>query len=691
MRLKAVFRLFPGIILPVVLLVSIIMIVGAERPSDKAMEPLAEEPLVQVTEQSESGLSFTLNTAVFSTSTTGDIQVQGLTTTLQTPGAPSLPYYTALIAVPPEATVHINVTPGQETVQIVGPIKVAEEAALSFTNEAQNPLFPTTDAATAPTPPDPAIFARDELYPTAVYELSDPLYFRDLRLVQLKIYPLRYNPLRGELHQAQQIQVELRFDGAELMAKRPLTTQDDATLQSVISLLLNPDQAQQWRSLPAAPTRANSVTLPLGQPTLKIEIARDGIYEITHADLQQAGLLPLDPNTIQMMHRGEHVAYQFIGDTDATFESDELIRFYGWAVNESRYEKQLARYNVYWLWGNGSPTHITTVPNLADTGLPIKTNFLSSVTREDEKIFFSTWTHSWEQFPNEPDAWYWRYMSKAVATPVQVTESIVLPDPVLDAAMPEAQYTIELLSRESRKSPKSIVYTVSGCLNSSNDCGQAIWGMPGDPFRARSINLTNTVPITTLVDGSNSVRIIDETVASSAQRSELLLNRVTVEYMRHLMAIDNQLILTDEVGGSDLRVQEFSENNPANIFVWDVTNPRQPVAITMNSSFIEGDNPYTYKFSANHPADSRFIATTADNLLSGSGVITLSQYIPANLHPTGGADWVAISHGKLHRRRQQSGATPRRACLWRDANPCRRRGRCHQPVWLRHALPVRHS
>ncbi|MCA9875340.1 MAG: DUF11 domain-containing protein [Anaerolineales bacterium] len=661
MTINRTIRLIWAVCLPIALLAVFVLHSAAWQSQPTAVSP-TPLPLVGQLNQSDSGLSFVLNTAVFQTAAEDRIQVEGLDQVMNTSGAPALPYYTTFIAVPPEAEVTVTVAAQESMHQHLTRLAAAPEPALNYANAATDGLFPPATAvpqSAQPAMPDPAVYSRDALYPTAVYELSAPMYYRDIRIVQLKLYPVRYNPVQQEVVQDTKLQVNVTFNGANLTDLRPSPTPGDIYLNALADRLLNPGQAAQWRSLPAAPDGGETaVTLPIGQPTLKIEVARDGIYEINYTDLQTAGMLPLNPNTIEMMHRGETVAYQFIGDSSSTFDPGEKIRFYGWAINESRYEKQLVRNNVFWLWDGGTRTAVASVANQAGGSLPVKTTYWASVTREDEKYFFSTWTNQWDQFPNEPDSYYWDWIRKTGASPhpYTVTRQIELPDPVLDAGQPPARYVIELMTREAATSPKTITYDFIGCINSYPDCQEEIWGQPGDPIRGRNVNITNTVPATALVDGLNNVQIIDATQLNG-QVSDNYLNRITVEYMRHLIALNNQLVFTDETGGSELRVSGFSEGNAANALVWDISSPRLPKAISMAAGNVSGSaGNYTYKFSDGQPANTQFIAASADAVLSGSGVITFSQYIPANLTPPGGADWVAISHGDFLTQAQQLAA-----------------------------------
>lgn len=68
-----------------------------------------------------------------------------------------------------------------------------------------------------------------------------------------------------------------------------------------------------------------------GQQYYKISVAREGIYRLTHADLQNAGFptAAVDPRTLQLFHRGEEQAIAVQGEQDAVFDPADFIEFYG--------------------------------------------------------------------------------------------------------------------------------------------------------------------------------------------------------------------------------------------------------------------------------------------------------------------------------------------------------------------------
>ena len=159
----------------------------------------------------------------------------------------------------------------------------------------------------------------------------------------------------------------------------------------------------------AAEAQATTVSLPQGQPVYKIEVLEDGIYEISGADLVVAGmdLSTVTANTLQMMHRGQPVAFQFINaGGGAAFEPQDKIRFYGWAFDGSRYEDMFIDRNYYWLWSGGTQQLITSVANEAAAGHQTATSFPQSVTYWPHQSFYTGSSIDWNASPNDPTPWH---------------------------------------------------------------------------------------------------------------------------------------------------------------------------------------------------------------------------------------------------------------------------------------------
>ncbi|MBX2896779.1 MAG: hypothetical protein KF763_15135 [Cyclobacteriaceae bacterium] len=101
---------------------------------------------------------------------------------------------------------------------------------------------------------------------------------------------------------------------------------------------------------------ANTWIVP-GQQYYRIPVADKGVYRLTHADLQNAGVPvnAIDPRQLQIFHRGVEQAIVVAGQDDAVFNTTDYIEFFGRA-NDGTLDKDLYKpatlqphnyYNLY--------------------------------------------------------------------------------------------------------------------------------------------------------------------------------------------------------------------------------------------------------------------------------------------------------------------------------------------------------
>ena len=97
--------------------------------------------------------------------------------------------------------------------------------------------------------------------------------------------------------------------------------------------------------------------ITFGQQYYRIPIAKDGIYKLSYADLQAAGVPvgAVDPRRIQLYHRGVEQAVFMQGQSDAKLDPGDFMEFYGkrndGALDANLYQPSLAQphpyYNLY--------------------------------------------------------------------------------------------------------------------------------------------------------------------------------------------------------------------------------------------------------------------------------------------------------------------------------------------------------
>ena len=105
------------------------------------------------------------------------------------------------------------------------------------------------------------------------------------------------------MEQARRLSVSISFNGGQFSDLRPSPSHNQNNTLS--SAILNYDQSQTWRSLPQSLIGTSGTQLPIGVQTYKIEVDTDGIYELSYAHLENAGMnvTAVDPQTFQMLHK----------------------------------------------------------------------------------------------------------------------------------------------------------------------------------------------------------------------------------------------------------------------------------------------------------------------------------------------------------------------------------------------------
>lgn len=642
--LVPVFTIFVTMILS---LMGLLGLRAASARSDFAAQP--SSAITRLLDSEADGLRFVLEVPIVEVDEDGSITAPGLRAAYDIPGAPELPAFSTYIALPPGAKASVEVQLGTEARQYaVGRVRPApqaggppEEGAFQANNFTLQP--PIYEASSS-------IYDRDALYPGELYRLSDPMYYRDLRLVRLDLYPLQYNPVQQTLEHAASLEVSVNFSGADWQSTQAISD-DGAYLESIAPLIINFDRAREWRSLPQDHAAAVTV-LPTNQDTFKIDVDEDGIYEVKYTDLLAAGMDVgpggVDPNTFAMMYRGQPVAYEFVGNDNATFESHEKIRFYGWAFDGSRLERQFLTENVFWLWAQGAAQRVA-LHQEASTANPVAATYRESITREPDTHFTHVWTDNWENSPNEPDAWIWDRVHKRTEDwpVIERVHEITLPTPAQTASM--AQVTVEILSRESRSD-----HDVSIHLNANSTVsGTLQW------TGARSVNVTVSVPVTQLLAGINQVHVLYHTpvTTSNSAPATYYMNRITVDYDRRFITGDEQLIFSDGDGNSSYQVGGFSNGEEADAIVWEISDRLNPEVIILEQpGGVLGNGPYTYTFGT-EVGSSSFIATHVDNVRQP---LSISKYVGPDLDAPLGASWLVVSHANFLSHAEQL-ATHRRS------------------------------
>ncbi len=586
----------------------------------------------QLSNSSDQGLSIKLTLPTQTENIDGVIHVDGLDARFSDPGSPDLPYYSTLIALPPEANATASVEfsgaidSSVESIRPIPSVVINNETDILAINSLESQELLYTENAD--------IYEAEAAFPAVNYHLSEPMYIRDLRVVRLSVYPVQYNPAKDTLTAFSEADITVTFSGGSRSAGEQLPGSAD------FSNILNGEDAENWRSLPSDFGRSTT-NFPIGKDGIKITISEDGIYELTYADLQAAGMnvAAANPNNFEMMQAGEPVAYQFVGDGDNSFESGEKVLFYGWAFDNSRYEKlYIGENNVFWLFANGTPTKIASVANKTGT---VASSWQSTIDFEEDKLYFTgraslvgseatKWTPANSE--NEADAWHWFGLRNYKGTnPENYVKNVTLdlPNPTASST---GNFLIEYTNTNEESNHK-VDLTVDGTFLSSK-----VWG--GN----KNVNHT----IDNVAVGSS----VDVELFSNAETNnvpiddDVLVNRISVTYDREFMAVDNNLqFIYDASGAQRFPVGGFSTTKAnADFHAWDISDRYKPKSITLAAGdFSTAGGAKSVAFGVSDASEGVYIVS-ADVKSVAAG--DLSSYTASSLEPSGNsAEWVAISHG----------------------------------------------
>ena len=284
------------------------------------------------------------------------------------------------------------------------------------------------------------------------------------------------------------------------------------------------------------------------EPSYQVLVSQDGIYEITYAELQSAGLPvdTLDPRNLQVFERGAEIALVVSGQADGTFDPGDTIRFYG-MKNVSRYTDT----NVYWLtWGSAQGKRMLSIDGTPDTPLATPESFKKTVRLEKNEYYVTNVVTS-----PEKDHWYYDQLIWTVGAPASTTVTTTITH--IDPAMQDI--TIRGLLKGLLAEPEhhTRVYFNNYLID------DATWEKQKDYY------FTATVPASLLIEGQNDFAV--EVLADNGiSYNFVLINWFEIDYQSLYETGENRFYFSGDAAGFwEYQVSGFSQDD---ISVWDITD-----------------------------------------------------------------------------------------------------------------------
>lgn len=541
-----------------------------------------------------------------------EITMDGLANTAAA-GQPSLPQWSELIALPPDAEVDLHiVSQTSETITLAyAPLPALSPLAVNFSmlNEAANP-----SAGPQVIQPDVGTYAANQLYPAEVLSLSDEQTVRGRNLARLSLTPVQVNPVTKEARIVRTLVAEVRF--SHVPAARS-TTPPDAIDSILRERLLNPD-ALTWPRQ-ALQTTARPAAINLGQ-AIKLTVSERGIYAVSQEELATAGFPvdTLDPQSLQLSRGDNHdpVAILVEGEGDSSFDPGDRVIFYA----DPAFSVYTASDTYFLSYGESNPARIQS----DNSALPAASGVLRyTVLAEENQIYES-------RYPSRNgERWYWERMDRSAdpGTPGDplATHPITLTNP--STAGPTATLTIWVQSfTDSFQDPN---HRVQASLNGTR-IGESTWK------GRQTLSFSYPITPTLLNNGENLVSLFLPGVTGVLFEG-MWLDAFAITYPLS-EAMNDQHHLQGEANASAYNLANWPSPDA---LILDVSNPAQPIrheTVSLNGAVLSfGDSdqsslPVTY-----HLAGSNQFKTV--------DAIALPQVLTA---PAAGADYIIVAPAEFN-------------------------------------------
>ncbi|HJW89182.1 MAG TPA: C25 family cysteine peptidase [Anaerolineales bacterium] len=465
---------------------------------------------------------------------------------LEQPGAPQVPFASALLALPLGSDPSLQILELEEdSMALPGGLAAAPEPQGIFRSPEGQAL------GGAFKPASQAIWLPVE--PISMEVLGS---LRGVRLARLTFYPAR--PEDKLLRLARRVKVSVRFDSS-MTSAGPAASHADPILAAIRSAVVNPEQVYLVEPQSGAGQLSRPAD-PLAELAIRpaaIEVAEPGLVSLTYTSLQQAGFQTrgVDPNRLRLEHAGVEIPFEWEGDEDTTFEPGERLLFYA----EPRFSRY-SRVDVFFLKLGKTPAALIPERSADPTSLPSGIPWVDQLV---EKNLLYTPNCYCAPIPSGRDGDRWVWDDLQLPSNPQATYPVDLPD--LDPAQP-ARLSLWLLGYTDP--PTAPDHRVLVAFN-----GAPVGTLEWDGKQAVSGEFE--LPSSALQPGENSLSL-ELPGAPGVEVEGLWLDAFLMRYARSAAPFGEHLAFSGEENPHAYTLALASFNG---LRAYEVTDPLQPVRL----------------------------------------------------------------------------------------------------------------
>ncbi|MCV6636932.1 C25 family cysteine peptidase [Candidatus Albibeggiatoa sp. nov. NOAA] len=469
-------------------------------------------------------------------------------------GYPELPMLATLVQVPANGKVTIeDVQFSENTLTTDADIyPVAKPVALD------------SGEITAQFTRDEQAYQSNQLYPHTWLELGSRANLRGEPVMQVKVYPVRWNAADHTLSYLSSLRFRLAFsESLPPMADGRQTRSDNSTafddlLHNTINGYVPRQRVQRADedilSSPFAPKRY----------TVSFEVASKAVYRIKYSELLEAGMPEacLSQGQFILYFKDQQIMPLIIAKNPRQFGEGDVIEFYAnnykdhftdtsifrldcWQLEQARSDIQTTAYDEPVKLGNFLDGTVT------GTGI-VQPYFMESLHYEKDGTY-------WTETPNAPeqDYWFWFNMFAPTSKKAYVN---VYSAYVTDEPLATLRLALQGASTVPPDPNHHLIFSVNG-----TEVGDTYWN--GDDYHIAEIPFSTTA----LIEKTNEI-LLNAPNDTGAEQDVTYLDWVEIDFPRQFQARNSTLKFNLQGTGERYQVT-VKGFNLKTISVYDITDP----------------------------------------------------------------------------------------------------------------------
>ncbi len=384
-----------------------------------------------------------------------------------------------------------------------------------------------------------------------VAHIEKYFWFREFYLVQIKVNNILFHEDKSSIETLSDIEFRVNILPEINMSpnsRLQIQTDYDKILLSMIS---NGETAEQFRNEKTISLDDSTGNwIDYGSTYLKIGVAQDAVYRITHDDLISLGIntTNLDPRTIKLFESGNELKIYVKGEQDGSIDGTDFIEFWGHKnyppvsyhiINEDNqeYNEYINRYTdstfYFFTWGgeNGKRADSLAInPSGITDSLFYYCRFLHT---EINLVFdFNNNNDVENQTPNwnKNKTWYQQTLTSTRTYNFSLNE--IYPNQVTRINAKAVSWASNIQNNSHQ-----VKLYLNNVLIDSNSID-----------RYKQLLLQGQVNSSSLINGTNQVKL--ENIPNGSDPNGSLVDWYEIEYPRNLKLSNDSLYFTVPIGTS---------------------------------------------------------------------------------------------------------------------------------------------